>query len=254
MFAALRASLAIAAGICVVVFAADRASAGGPWGRATGEAVELRRTTEDLRNRLERLFPGSPAAAWSVQTDELAKQIKLTTDSSVSKPEFDALIESFCVARDNTAVFVGSDPYIAGDERSRDYLEEIDKRLERFIKDLSKAKVPATHHYVPGGFAPPAYPPQRHESHDHHQPSYAVPGYEVRPQDQPIGIPSYSYGQSRSYQYSSPYAVGRTAIPSGGSNEYRSYRQPTYRQGIELRVPPVVVEPSYVVPRPRIAF
>ena len=37
-------------------------AATNPWSRAIGEAVELQDATEDLRNRLSRLYPSSPAA------------------------------------------------------------------------------------------------------------------------------------------------------------------------------------------------
>ena len=238
LFAAVAATF-----ICAVGLGGGTAQAGGPWGRATGEAVELRRTTEDLRNRLERLFHGSPAAAWAVETDELAKQIKSATESHIGAAEFNALIDHFSAARSNTAVFVSSDPYIVGDERIRDYLEEVDERLERFVKDLSKAKPPVTSHYLPHAYAPQAYPGYHHDPHDHHLPAYAVPGYNRH-------SPSSHAPSVHSYGYRLPYSAGH----EGGPNTYRPYGQPTYRGGIELRVPPVVVQPPHLIPGPRIAL
>lgn len=228
----------------------------GPWSRATGEAVELQRSTEDLRNRLERLFRGSAAAYFAVQTDELAKQLKTASQSSISRPEFEGLMRQFSSVASATGSYVVGDPYIRGDEGVSRYLEKVNERYGRFVTDLSKSDAwtsplqlgyPSYPGYSP--YLPPSHGgyysgmPHLHDDRDHHIPA------------DPHGIgPRGSYAPAYSGQTYPGYPSYRSSRPSYDSpvlprSGIEVQINPTYRGGYFVPSNPYAI-PSHPTPLP----
>ena len=151
-----------------------------PWSRATGEAVELGRTTRDLRNRAERLYPRSSVARHAVSVDQLADVLLNLTKSSVPQYELEAALTDFQQTLAQTQAIVGSDYRTSSDRILARYLKTADSRFDYLVKDLRRATPPAPTYGPPVvAYRPPAYAPAPHYG-EHYSP-YVQPYSSLRP-------------------------------------------------------------------------
>ncbi len=114
-----------------------------PWSRAVGEADCLHDVTEDLRNRIARLFPGSYSARLACALDEsacgLLEMVKCGADYvhiQVGLQNFDSLRFQLCHA-------IVQDCRVHRDKGIDRYLSMVDDRFGDLVADLSKCKIPA---------------------------------------------------------------------------------------------------------------
>jgi hypothetical protein len=126
---------------CVLAVSAPTAMA-GPWSRATGEAVELQRTTKDLRNRMSRLYGYIPATQNAIVLDELATHLISATKSNIALPDMQAQLDQFDAVYQDVRLANATEGALAGDRNVARYTTEIDRRFDRLVKDLGRAKVP----------------------------------------------------------------------------------------------------------------
>jgi hypothetical protein len=133
-------------------------SATNPWSRAIGEAVELQDATEDLRNRLSRLYPGSLSAVGACQLDESASHLRDLIKYGADFHHLQADLEHVSLQQQELCRRVACEYRIHLDDGVRSHLRRVDDRLEALIRDLSKCSVPMTWS-APSPWSGPDYPP-----------------------------------------------------------------------------------------------
>ncbi len=191
---------------CATIFAtSDAALATSPWFRARGEAVELQRSTRDLRNRLERIYPYSAAGTVSVHLDEQAKWFIKAASLPLSAHEFEHALNDFARTLTIAKAYVATDHRIASDSGVCRYLDQSEVRFGRFVADLRRAKVPVV---------PFAYQSSTPHFQQQIVPLQPQPYFETQPQPFESSQP-YSSGRP-SYEYSipTPSASQRPPVPA----------------------------------------
>jgi hypothetical protein len=118
------------------------ASYAGPWSRATGEAVELQRSTKDLRNRMSRLFATCPATPYAIAVDEQALHLIQLTKSQVPSYVLDECLTNLNSLIEQTRLLIAADTHVANDRNVSRYSTSIGQRFERAVKDLQRAVKP----------------------------------------------------------------------------------------------------------------
>jgi hypothetical protein len=156
-----------------------------PWSWTLGDARAVQRKTEDIAERLNREFPYSQATLIALQMDNSACQLVESIKCGASWEQVQSLLSRTCVLAGQVNELANADCHVRNDRRTRDYINELSKRIERLHCNLDKAfaKTQPT-------FCPPA---------SRHGTTFGVP-YEVErgyPRDtyefdsvQPFGEPS----------------------------------------------------------------
>lgn len=152
LFAASVRSFAIA--MAVLGFSTSSLMA-GTWSRATGEAVELQRTTKDLRNRMSRVYGYLPATQNAVVLDQLAAQLISLTKSNISPQDLQYQLDQFDTVYQDVRIGNATEGALAADNNVARYTAEISRRFDRLVKDLGRAKVPVYVGALPQIFNPP---------------------------------------------------------------------------------------------------
>jgi len=175
--------------VCLASLAATTpAWASNPWGRAVGEAHALHHVTEDLRNRVHRLFPHSPATPLTRVLDEMACQLRDMVKCGAEWGRLRSGLGAFQDLQRHVDRAIAVDCNLSQDRAIARYLRMIDDRYDDLVHDLSKCKP-----WIPG---PPV-------------PSFIDPRYLVPPvtPDRPRywqgSLPRNSFDpRSTSYSYS----------------------------------------------------
>jgi hypothetical protein len=126
-----------------------------PWGRAVGEAIDLRSITEDMRNRANRLYPGSAAAALTHEQDELACRLREAVKNGAHPMDLRSGLAHFCGMQRR-------------DRGLKHYAKRVDGMYGNLVRDLSRTKpilpgfgpFPSEQFFQLGSIeAPPQLPP-----------------------------------------------------------------------------------------------
>ena len=154
-------------------------AATNPWSRAIGEAKELHWETEDLQNRLNRLYPGSPAAQLSGALDESALALVEMVQKGADLYQLQMGLQTFKSIQVQLCQIASQDCRIHSDQTTVRYLKKVEDRYNYLVTDLSKCRLPTT--------SCPTHP----------IPTHSIPSY-----SNPWALPS-------------PYPSSQPAIPPG---------------------------------------
>jgi hypothetical protein len=189
------------------------ALASNPWSRAVGEADELHDSTEDLRNRMHRLYLASPATSLSCSLDELAHQIEEMVKCGADYNQLQWSLQSFQTLEQQVAYAIAADCRIHSDRSIRHYVERIEEDYRDLVRDLSKCQIPVCttnhRHVSPYPIVLPQPYPQPHYG--------AKPSLPSPPVVQPWPVaPNHGHGSN-----------WNGTVPKGGPNN----NVPQYWQG-----------------------
>jgi hypothetical protein len=151
-------------------------AATNPWSRAIGEAKELQWETDDLRNRLNRLYPGSPAAQLSCSLDESACSVVEMVKGGADFYQLQVGLQSFKNIQLQLCHVVAMDFRIRNDQSTGRYLKKVEDRYNYLVADLSKSRP-----------LPPSCPTPGYQSYSN---PWALPS--PYPSSQPAIPPGYS--------------------------------------------------------------
>ena len=119
-------------------------AATNPWSRAIGEAKELHWETEDLQNRLNRLYPGSPAAQLSGALDESALALVEMVQKGADLYQLQMGLQTFKSIQVQLCQIASQDCRIHSDQTTVRYLKKVEDRYNYLVTDLSKCRLPTT--------------------------------------------------------------------------------------------------------------
>lgn len=114
-----------------------------PWSRAVGEADCLHDVTEDLRNRIARLFPGSYSARLACALDESACGLLEMVKCGAAYTHIQLGLQTFDGLRFQLCHAIVQDCRVHRDKGIDRYLSMVDDRFGDLVADLSKCKIPA---------------------------------------------------------------------------------------------------------------
>jgi hypothetical protein len=119
-------------------------AASNPWSRAIGEAKELQDETEDLRNRLNRLYAGSPAAQLSCSLDNSASAIVEMVKLGADYYQLQIGLQTFKSIQMQLYHVVATDCRIHHDQTTTRYLQKVEDRYNYLVNDLAKCRLPTS--------------------------------------------------------------------------------------------------------------
>lgn len=111
----------------------------GVWSSALSEARSVRRKTEDVAQRLNEKFPFSVACQAALQMDNAACQLVESISCGAPWHQVQASLQRTCQLANQVNALVNADCNVRNDRRTRDYLNDLSKRLERLRCSLDKA-------------------------------------------------------------------------------------------------------------------
>ena len=149
----------------------------GVWSCALGDARAVRRKTADVAERLNEDFPYSIACQAAAQLDNAACQLVESVSRGAPWPQVQASLLRACMLAGQVNSLVNEDCTVRNDRSTRDYLNELSRRIERLRCNLDKAYAKTQ----PVFCEPPRYKPQKPEVilHKHDQ---ACDPFQLRPQ------------------------------------------------------------------------
>lgn len=119
-------------------------AATNPWSRAIGEAKELQWETEDLRNRLNRLYAGSPAAQLSCSLDNSASAVVEMVKCGADYYQLQMGLQTFKSIQLQLCHLVANDCRIHHDQTTARYLKKVEDRYNYLVNDLAKCRMPTS--------------------------------------------------------------------------------------------------------------
>ena len=196
-----------------------------PWSWALGDARSVQGRTKDIAERLNREFPYSQATTLALYMDNAACQMVDDIKSGASWEQVQASLTRTCSLASQVNEMANADCHVRNDNRTRDYMNDLSKRVERLRCNLDKAYSKTQ---------PKFYP----------QPIVAQrPNWNVQPQLDPFAN-SHNGGWNSSFQLravpSNPSNVKR-CLPS---NEPRFKSLPYPRDTYEFDSAPYIEQPA----------
>jgi hypothetical protein len=111
----------------------------GVWSSSIGDAKAVRRKTEDIAERLNEDFPYCSASQVASQMDNAACQLVEAVKCGASWQQVQDALQRTCGLANQVSLMVDADYHVRGDRRTRDYITETAKRIERLQCSLEKA-------------------------------------------------------------------------------------------------------------------
>jgi hypothetical protein len=111
----------------------------GVWSSSVGDAKAVRRKTEDIAERLNEDFPYCGASQVASQLDNAACQLVEAVKCGASWQQVQSALQRTCALANQVSLLVDGDHHVRGDRRTRDYIKETAKRIERLQCSLEKA-------------------------------------------------------------------------------------------------------------------
>ncbi len=218
----------------------SQATYANPWSRALGDARSVQSRTKDIAHRLNREFPYSQSTTVALHMDNAACQLVDAVKCGASWEEVQASLSRTCALASQVNALVNADCNVRNDRRTRDYINDLSKRVERLRCNLDKAFVGTQPRFCP----PPVALNRPSWGRSHHSPPYSQSsnfgwnGSIERDQhwESPIEDPRFNTQPSYprdTYEFDSPRFDEQT-IPFGSEPEVLPFGRPV--GPIEYRV------------------
>lgn len=110
-----------------------------PWSWALGDARSVQCRTKDIAERLNREFPYSQATTIALYMDNAACQMVDDIKSGASWEQVQASLSRTCDLASQVNEMANADCHVRNDNRTRDYINDLSKRVERLRCNLDKA-------------------------------------------------------------------------------------------------------------------
>ncbi len=110
-----------------------------PWSRALGDARSVQNRTKDIAERLNREFPYSQVTTVALRMDNAACQLVDAVKCGASWGQVQASLAGTCALATQVNALVNADCHVRNDRRTRDYVNDLAKRVERLRCNLDKA-------------------------------------------------------------------------------------------------------------------
>ncbi|HUP79646.1 MAG TPA: hypothetical protein VM260_13930, partial [Pirellula sp.] len=131
---------------CRLIFAAlgimsvmSSSTFANPWARALGDAKHVQNRTKDIAERLNREFPYNQVTMVALQMDNSACQVLEAVKCGASWGQIQASLSRTCAYAGQVNELVNADCHVRNDRRTRDYINDLSKRIERLHCSLDKA-------------------------------------------------------------------------------------------------------------------
>ena len=196
-----------------------------PWSWTLGDARSVQCRTKDIAERLNREFPYSPATMVALQMDNAACQMVEAIKCGASWEQVQASLSRTCVLAGQVNVMANADCNVRNDRRTRDYINDLSKRIERLHCNLDKAYAKTQ-----PKFCPPTIISNR-------------PNWRSQEQAVPFGFPrdTHEFDSQPSYEQGIPFGVAPEGVqPSSpvGPMQYRveryEHRTPRTAEFVQL--------------------
>ena len=102
-----------------------------PWSWTLGDARSVQCRTKDIAERLNREFPYSQATMVALQMDNSACQLVDAIKCGASWEQVQSLVSRTCAIAGQVNQLANSDCHVRNDRRTRDYINDLSKRIER---------------------------------------------------------------------------------------------------------------------------
>ena len=185
-----------------------------PWSRALGDTRSVQHRTKDIADRLNREFPYSQATTVALYMDNAACQLVDAVKCGASWQQVQGSLSRTCAFADELNTLANADCNVRNDRRTRDYINDLSKRVERLRCNLDKALSASQ-----PKFCPPPVVLHRPSWNSQSQPDpFHEPGY---PRD------TYEFDSPRYDKRPLPFGSAPEALPPGrpvGPIEYRVER------------------------------
>ena len=110
-----------------------------PWSWALGDARSVQGRTKDIAERLNREFPYSQATTLALYMDNAACQMVDDIKSGASWEQVQGSLARTCALASQVNEMANADCHVRNDNRTRDYMNDLSKRVERLRCNLDKA-------------------------------------------------------------------------------------------------------------------
>ena len=110
-----------------------------PWSRALGDARSVQYRTKDIADRLNREFPYSQTTTIALHMDNAACQMVDDVKCGASWGQVQASLSRTCAFAAQLNALANADCNVRNDRRTRDYINDLSKRVERLRCNLDKA-------------------------------------------------------------------------------------------------------------------
>ena len=110
-----------------------------PWSWALGDARSVQSRTKDIAERLNREFPYSQATRIALYMDNAACQMVDDIKCGASWEQVQASLSRTCALASQVNEMANADCHVRNDNRTRDYINDLSKRVERLRCNLDKA-------------------------------------------------------------------------------------------------------------------
>jgi hypothetical protein len=193
------------------------------WAPSVGEAKEVQFRTRDIVDRSNRLFPYCPVAQSAMILDNSACQLVESVKCGASWEQVQMALARTCSLAGQLNSIINADCEVRNDRRTRDYMLDLSKRIERLRCSLDKdfartqpsfcppSRLPHNQYRPQIGVLPPMVPSVPNHRQPYHVPSpfHPFPGstydfdnhpFEASPNEsQPFGAPSIGPDESRDF-------------------------------------------------------
>ena len=204
--------LMLAAVVCLTINA--QVTYANPWSSALGEAKAVHRRTEDIAERLNREFPYSQATMVALHMDNAACQLAEAVKCGASWEQVQISLSRTCAIAGQLNDLANADCNVRNDRRTRDYLHDLSKGLERLHCKLDKAYAKTQLK-----FCPPTIISNR-------------PNWSSQEQAVPYGFPrdTYDFNSQPSYEQGMPFGVAPESVHPTRPVGPTQYRVERYEQ------------------------
>ena len=110
-----------------------------PWSWVLGDARSVQSRTKDIAERLNREFPYSQTTTLALYMDNAACQLVNDIKSGASWEQVQASLSRTCALASQVNEMANADCHVRNDNRTRDYINDLSKRVERLRCNLDKA-------------------------------------------------------------------------------------------------------------------
>lgn len=182
-----------------------------PWSWTLGDARSVQHRTKDIADRLNREFPYCQATLAALQMDNAACQMVDAIKCGASWEQVQTTLSRTCALAGLVNDLANADCHVRNDRRTRDYINDLSKRMERLRCNLDKAFAKTQPKFCP----PPIIS---------NRPSWRSQEHAV-----PYGFPrdTYELDAHPRYEQSAPFGDAPEALPPGrpvGPTQYRVER------------------------------
>ena len=185
-----------------------------PWSWTLGDARSVQCRTKDIAERLNREFPYCQATMVALQMDNAACQMVDAIKCGASWEQVQASLSRTCALAGQVNDLANADCHVRNDRRTRDYINDLSKRIERLHCNLDKAFAKTQ-----PKFCPPTILSNR-------------PSWRSQEQAVPYGFPrdTYELDAHPHYEQSAPFGDTHEALPQGRPVGPIHYRVERYEQ------------------------